>query len=125
MQNKQDRTQTRLSIRASRDELKRWQEDAKEAGFKTTVSYCRTLLNGMACNPFNQINAQDEHSIIAELREYKDQISRIGNNLNQIAKKLHSGEGDCYRDVNDHLRQCLNSMENVDILISELRRLRQ
>lgn len=125
MQNKQNRTETRLSIRASRDELTRWQKDAKEAGFKTTASYCRTLLNGMACNPFNQINAQAEHSIIAELREYKDQISRIGNNLNQIAKKLHSGEGDCYRDVHDHLRQCLNSMENVDILISELRRLRQ
>lgn len=115
MQEKIKRTQARLSLRASKEELARWHKKAKETGFKTTASYCRERLNAeMLNNPL-----QRHPHLLSELRETKQELSRIGNNLNQIARKLNAGEG--ISKVNSNMDQSLHLMEKLDNLLYALR----
>lgn len=115
MQAKIKRTQARLSLRASKEELARWHKEAKETGFKTTASYCRERLNaGMLNDPL-----QRHPHLLSELRETKQELSRIGNNLNQIARKLNAGEG--VSKVHSNMDQSLHLMEKLDNLLYALR----
>lgn len=119
MQEKIKRTQARLSLRASKEELARWHKEAKETGFKTTASYCRERLNGGMLNDPLELHPH----LLSELRETKQELSRIGNNLNQIARKLNAGEG--ISKVNSNMDQSLHLMEKLDNLLYALRSYRK
>ncbi|MGD7069374.1 plasmid mobilization relaxosome protein MobC [Acetobacter sp. AAB5] len=109
-----NRTQTRLSVRASRDELQSWNSTARECGYKTLANYFRSLMNSAP-----MLNA-DKISLLTELKNTREEVSRIGSNLNQIARQLNSGEG--FTDANNNMKQCLKILEQIAGMIATIRR---
>ncbi|MCQ9156119.1 plasmid mobilization relaxosome protein MobC, partial [Acidomonas methanolica] len=43
-----------------------------------------------------------------------------GNNVNQIAKALNSGEG--FNDAQNNMKQCLKILAQIDSMIATIRR---
>ncbi|BCI68293.1 MobC family plasmid mobilization relaxosome protein [Acetobacter aceti] len=109
-----NRTQTRLSVRASRDELQSWNLFARQAGYKTLANYFRSLMNS------EPMLSRDKISLLTELKNTREEVSRIGNNLNQIAHRLNGGQG--YNDANDNMKQCLKILSQIDSMIAIIRR---
>ncbi|NHO30854.1 plasmid mobilization relaxosome protein MobC [Acetobacter farinalis] len=109
-----NRTQTRLSVRASKQELQSWNDTAKSCGYKTLANYFRSLMNSA-----HMLN-DDKISLLSELKLTREEVSRIGNNLNQIARKLNSGEG--YNDANDNMKQCLKILSQIDSMIATIKK---
>ncbi|GBR68479.1 hypothetical protein AA0312_0933 [Acetobacter tropicalis NRIC 0312] len=109
-----NRTQTRLSVRASRDELQSWNSSARQAGYKTLANYFRSLMNS------EPMLSRDKISLLTELKSTREEVSRVGNNLNQIAHRLNGGQG--YNDANDNMKQCLKILSDIDSMIATIRR---
>ncbi|WP_215755470.1 plasmid mobilization relaxosome protein MobC [Acetobacter sp. P5B1] len=109
-----NRTQTRLSVRASKQELQSWNATARQAGYKTLANYFRSLMNSA-----HMLNS-DKISLLTELKSTREEVSRIGNNLNQIARKLNSGES--YNDANDNMKKCLKILARIDDMIATIKK---
>lgn len=109
-----NRTETRLSVRASKQELQSWNQTAKSAGYKTLANYFRSLMNSA---PMLQ---SEKILLITELKNTREEVARIGNNVNQIAKALNSGEG--FNDANANMKQCLKILAQIDSMIATIKR---
>ncbi|MFS8368583.1 MobC family plasmid mobilization relaxosome protein [Acetobacter oryzifermentans] len=109
-----NRTETRLSVRASKQELETWNATARQAGYKTLANYFRSLMNSA-----HMLN-DDKISLLSELKSTREEVSRIGNNINQIARQLNSG--DSYNDANDNMKQCLKILSRIDEMIATIKR---
>ncbi|MBF0887820.1 MULTISPECIES: MobC family plasmid mobilization relaxosome protein [Gluconobacter] len=98
---------SRLSVRASPDELERWSQTARFLGHATTADWVRTLLQDAVLSHY--CGGKVSH----ELRQLRGELGRIGNNLNQLAHAAHLGDavacGDTLQDIDrlkdrtDHL----------------------
>ncbi|WP_167386126.1 plasmid mobilization protein [Gluconobacter cerinus] len=77
---------SRLSIRAHPAELAVWARTARRHGHATTAHYVRSLLQEQA------MTGQQKSELGPELRLLRLELSRIGNNLNQLAHAAHCGE---------------------------------
>nr|WP_169796364.1 plasmid mobilization relaxosome protein MobC [Acetobacter tropicalis] len=54
------------------------------------------------------------------MKSTREEVSRVGNNLNQIAHRLNGGQG--YNDANDNMKQCLKILSDIDSMIATIRR---
>ncbi|ATJ89623.1 hypothetical protein HK16_14050 [Acetobacter senegalensis] len=74
---------SRLSVRASPDELIRWNHIARAQDHATTADWIRSLLTRA------ELSGHDGRSVPEELRGIRHQLSRVGNNLNQLARSAN------------------------------------
>ena len=98
---------SRLSVRASPDELARWSQSARFLGHAMTADWVRTLLQDAV------LSHHRGGMVSRELRQLRGELGRIGNNLNQLAHAAHLGDavacGDTLLDIDrlknwtDHL----------------------
>lgn len=95
---------SRLSVRASPEELVCWTHLARSHGHATTSDWIRCLLTSA------ELAGQDGRSIPEELRELRHQLSRVGNNLNQLARSANCGDA----------IQCGNVLDDIEPLITRL-----
>ncbi|WP_051997100.1 plasmid mobilization relaxosome protein MobC [Gluconobacter thailandicus] len=58
--------------------------------------------------------------LITELKNTREEVARIGNNLNQIARSLNSGEG--FNDAQNNMKQCLKILSQIDSMIATIKR---
>ena len=95
---------SRLSVRASPDELKRWNHIAHQHGHATTSHWIRGLLSS------TELAGHDGSRIPDELRGIRYQLSRTGNNLNQLAHSANCGDavhcGMVLEELATLIRQC-------------------
>ncbi|GLQ84030.1 plasmid mobilization protein [Gluconobacter sphaericus] len=75
----------RLSVRASPTELERWNNAAQALGHATTADWVRTLLQDAV------LSHHRVGKVSHELRQLRDELGRIGNNLNQLVHAAHLG----------------------------------
>ncbi|GLH29422.1 hypothetical protein WSS15_20720 [Acetobacter pasteurianus] len=99
---------------SAKQELQAWNDTAKSCGYKTLANYFRSLMNSA-----HMLN-DDKISLLSELKSTREEVSRIGNNLNQIARKLNSGEG--YNDANANMKQCLKILSQIDSMIATIKK---
>ncbi|OAG77373.1 hypothetical protein Amal_01360 [Acetobacter malorum] len=95
---------SRLSVRASPDELMRWNHIARSHGHATTAHWIRSLLTSA------ELSGHDSQLVPEELRGIRHQLSRVGNNLNQLAHSANCGDA----------IQCGCVLDEIDILIRQL-----
>ncbi|MBS1004365.1 plasmid mobilization relaxosome protein MobC [Acetobacter thailandicus] len=104
---------SRLSVRASPDELKRWNHIAHQHGHATTSHWIRVLLSSA------ELAGHDGSRVRDELRRIRYQLSLTGNILNQLAHSAHCGDavhcGMVLDEPETLIRQC-------DALLSRYRR---
>ncbi|MFH7811645.1 MULTISPECIES: MobC family plasmid mobilization relaxosome protein [Acetobacter] len=77
---------SRLSVRASPDELARWNHIASTHGHATTAHWIRSLLTSA------ELARHDGPPVPDELRGIRHQLARVGNNLNQLAHSANCGD---------------------------------
>ena len=77
---------SRLSVRASPNELILWNHLARSHGHVTTSDWIRSLLVSA------EFSGDDGSPISDELRGIRTQLSRVGNNLNQLAHSANCGD---------------------------------
>ncbi|MFT9015848.1 MAG: plasmid mobilization relaxosome protein MobC [Acetobacter sp.] len=94
---------SRLSVRASPSELARWNSVARHLGHATTAHWIRALLTT------SELAGDDGQQVGSELRSLRHALSRIGNNLNQLAHSAHCGDhihyGETLIELEDRLHQ--------------------
>lgn len=95
---------SRLSVRASPDELVRWNHISRARGHGTTAHWIRSLLTSA------ELSGHEGRPVPEELRGIRHQLSRIGNNLNQLARSAN-----CEDAV-----QCGCVLDDLDMLICQL-----
>lgn len=95
---------SRLSVRASPNELILWNHIARSHGHVTTSDWIRSLLASA------ELSDDDSPPISDELRGLHTQLSRIGNNINQLT---HSAN--CSDAVN-----CRSVLDEIETLILKL-----
>lgn len=95
---------SRLSVRASPDELIRWNHIARSHGHATTAHWIRSLLTSA------ELSGHDGRPVPEELRGIRHQLSRVGNNLNQLAHSANCGDA----------IQCGCVLDKIDVLIRQL-----
>ncbi|OUI89446.1 hypothetical protein HK11_12185 [Acetobacter sp. DmW_043] len=95
---------SRLSVRASPGELERWNHIAHQHGHTTTAHWIRLLLSSA------ELAGHDGLHVTDELREIRCQLSRAGNNLNQLVHSAHCGDavhcGAVLDELETLIRQC-------------------
>ena len=95
---------SRLSVRASPDELEHWNHVALQHGHATTADWIRSLLSSA------ELTGHDGSRVSDELRGIRYQLSRTGNNLNQLAHSAHCGDavhcGAVLDELETLIRQC-------------------
>ncbi|MBS1095197.1 plasmid mobilization protein [Gluconobacter wancherniae] len=91
---------SRLSVRASPDELERWNNAAHALGYVTTAGWVRALLHDA------EVSHRSGEDIGSEIRSLRSELSRIGNNLNQLAHMAHLGDAVA----------CAGTLEHIDRL---------
>ena len=95
---------SRLSVRASPDEPEHWNHIAHQHGHATTAHWIRVLLSSAELAGHNGSRIPDE------LRGIRYQLSRTGNNLNQLAHSAHCGDavhcGEVLEELETLIRQC-------------------
>ena len=77
---------SRLSVRASPDELECWSQSARFLGHATTADWVRTLLQDAVLS--HHFGGMFSH----ELSQLRGELGRLGNNLNQLAYATHLGD---------------------------------
>ncbi|QQX90203.1 plasmid mobilization relaxosome protein MobC [Gluconobacter sphaericus] len=102
---------SRLSIRAHPAELDAWARTAQRHGHTTTAHYVRSLLQEQA------VTGQQTSELGPELRLLRLELSRIGNNLNQLAHAAHCGEAVRCGDVLDAIE---TTKDRTDRLLRSL-----
>lgn len=104
---------SRLSVRASPDELVRWNHIASTHGHATTAHWIRSILTSA------ELAGHDGPHVPDELRAIRHQLSRVGNNLNQLAHSANCGDA-------VHCEGVLNEIEkliqHLDYLLPHSRR---
>ena len=94
---------SRLSVRASPHELDRWNSVARHLGHATTAHWIRALL------ATSEFAGDDGQQVGSELYSLRHALSRIGNNLNQLAHSAHCGDhihcGETLTELEDRLHQ--------------------
>ncbi|WP_406586702.1 MobC family plasmid mobilization relaxosome protein [Asaia lannensis] len=103
---------SRLSVRASPEELATWARAARLLGHETTALWVRTLLKEAA------LTGHDEMAVGTSLRKLRGELGRIGNNLNQLAHSAHCGDAVRAGDVLDALEE---TKDRTDALLRSLR----
>lgn len=98
---------SRLSVRASPSELTLWSHIARSHGHVTTSNWIRSLLTSA------EFSGDDGPPVSDELRGLRTQLSRTGNNLNQLAHSANCGDA-----VN-----CEAVLDEIEILIHQLDRI--
>ena len=83
--------QNRLTLRLSDNELYILEQKCKASNMKDKSSFLRHLIL------YGYVYDVD----YSELREYNSALARIGNNLNQIAKRMNATENIYKSDVNE------------------------
>lgn len=58
--------------------------------------------------------------LITELKKTREEVARIGNNVNQIARSLNAGEG--FNDAHANMKQCLKILAQIDSMIATIKR---
>lgn len=102
---------SRLSIRAHPAELDAWARTARRHGHATTARYVRSLLQEQ------MLTGQQTSELGPELRLLRRELSRIGNNLNQLAHAAHCGEAVRCGDVLDAIE---TTKDRTDRLLRSL-----
>lgn len=101
----------RIEVRVSPLELDAISRHAQAAGFRQVAPYLRTIGT-------QDIQAENPNSVRRALVTAQGQLSRIGNNLNQIARKLNTGH-----PLDDEIRLGLRQVaELAESLLNEARR---
>ncbi|MBS1078262.1 MobC family plasmid mobilization relaxosome protein [Gluconobacter kondonii] len=105
---------SRLSVRASPDELERWNKAAHARGHVSTAQWVRSLLHDA------EVSQRSGGDVSSEIRSLRGELSRIGNNLNQLAHAVHLGDAvacsdtlqdiDRLKDRTDHLLRGLRPL---------------
>ncbi|MFT9026609.1 plasmid mobilization protein [Acetobacter indonesiensis] len=94
---------SRLPVRASPEELVCCTHLARSRGYATTSDWIRCLLTSA------ELAGHDSRPVPEELRELRHQLSRVGNNLNQLAYSAHCGDhihcGETLTELEDRLHQ--------------------
>ena len=103
---------SRLSVRASPTELERWNNAAHALGHATTAAWVRNLLHDAE---FSHHSGKDVGS---EIRSLRGELSRIGNNLNQLAHMAHLGDAVACADTLEHIERL---KDRTDTLLRTLR----
>ncbi|MCP9319097.1 MobC family plasmid mobilization relaxosome protein [Acetobacter persici] len=98
---------SRLSVRASPSELTLWSHIARSHGHVTTSDWIRSLLASA------EFSGDDGPPISDELRGLRTQLSRVGNNLNQLAHSVNCGDA----------VHCGSVLNDVETLIHQLDRI--
>ncbi|WP_086654387.1 MobC family plasmid mobilization relaxosome protein [Acetobacter malorum] len=98
---------SRLSVRASPSELTLWSHIARSHGHVTTSDWIRSLLASA------EFSGDDAPSVSDELRRLRTQLSRVGNNLNQLAHSANCGDA----------VHCGSVLNDVETLIHQLDRI--
>ncbi|MCP1232138.1 MobC family plasmid mobilization relaxosome protein [Acetobacter indonesiensis] len=95
---------SRLSVRASPSELTLWSHIARSHGHVTTSDWIRSLLASA------EFSGDDGPPLSDELRRLRTQLSRVGNNLNQLAHSANCGDA----------IQCECMLDEIGMLIGQL-----
>jgi len=103
---------SRLSVRASPDELAAWAGTARLLGHETTALWVRSLLKEAS------LTGHDGMAVGVSLRKLRGELGRIGNNLNQLAHSAHCGDAVRAGNVLDALEA---TKDRVDVLLKSLR----
>ncbi|MBS1064065.1 MobC family plasmid mobilization relaxosome protein [Gluconobacter wancherniae] len=103
---------SRLSVRASPDELERWNNAAHALGHVSTAQWVRTLLHDA------EVSHRSGGDIGSEIRGLRSELSRIGNNLNQLAHAAHLGDAVACADTLQHIDRL---KDRTDSLLKTLR----
>ncbi|MFT9063199.1 MAG: MobC family plasmid mobilization relaxosome protein [Acetobacter persici] len=98
---------SRLSVRASPSELTLWSHIARSHGHVTTSDWIRSLLASA------EFSGDDGPPVSDELRGLRTQLSRVGNNLNQLAHSVNCGDA----------VHCGSVLNDVETLIHQLDRI--
>lgn len=79
-------------FRISESEFAQLNKLYKNSGYTSLAKYCRDK----ALNENIQTNDKDIKSLLADIKNtnlyYSNQINKLGNNINQITKKVNSGD---------------------------------
>lgn len=100
---------SRLSVRASPAELDRWNSVARHLGHATTAHWIRALLMT------SELAGDDGQQVGAELSNLRHALSRIGNNLNQLAHSAHCGDAVYCETM---LSELENRLHQIDLLLA-------
>mgnify|MGYP004713152245 CR=1 FL=1 len=103
---------SRLSVRASFEELERWNNTAHALGYVTTAGWVRTLLHDA------EVSHRSGGDVGSEIRSLRSELSRIGNNLNQLAHMAHLGDAVACADTLEHIDRL---KDRTDSLLKTLR----
>ena len=103
---------SRLSVRASPEELADWAGAARLLGHETTALWVRSLLKEA------DLTGHDGLAVSVSLRKLRGELGRIGNNLNQLAHSAHCGDAVRAGNVLDALEE---TKDRVDVLLKSLR----
>ncbi|NVN47522.1 MobC family plasmid mobilization relaxosome protein [Asaia spathodeae] len=103
---------SRLSVRASPEELADWAGAARLLGHETTALWVRSLLKEA------DLTGHDGMAVGASLRKLRGELGRIGNNLNQLAHSANCGDAVRAGNVLDALEA---TKDRVDVLLKSLR----
>lgn len=105
-----------LLLRLTKSELDNIKNKANEAGFTSTSKYCRSILKGSELDNGHLTNIS---KLSDSLMVNKNELRSIGNNLNQIAKKLNSGEN--VGNVKSVLDECKLAILEIEYSLIYLR----
>lgn len=103
---------SRLSVRASPEELADWAEAARLLGHETTALWVRSLLKEAA------LTGHDGMAVGVSLRKLRGELGRIGNNLNQLAHSASCSDAVRAGNVLDALEA---TKDHVDALLKSVR----
>nr|WP_294917111.1 plasmid mobilization relaxosome protein MobC [uncultured Neokomagataea sp.] len=103
---------SRLSVRASPDELERWNNAAHVLGHVSTAQWVRSLLHDA------EVSQRSGGDVSSEIRSLRGELSRIGNNLNQLAHMGHLGDAAACADTLQHINRL---KDRTDSLLKTLR----
>ena len=100
---KQRKTQV-IRFRVTEEELERIRKQAEKQNFKSVSAYCRVCIT--------KTDSLHLGFLQRDLRNLKKQMSRIGNNLNQIARYFHMG-GVRSRAMEENINACIGAIMDI------------
>ena len=98
---------SRLSVRASPGELAHWNHVAHQHGHATTAHWIRVLLSSA------ELAGHDGLRVPDELRRIRHQLSRNGNNLNQLARSANCGDAVHCGVVLDDIEALIDQLDRI------------
>ncbi len=98
---------SRLSVRASPSELTLWSHIARSHGHVTTSGWIRSLLTSA------EFSGDDGSPISNEFRRLRTQLSRVGNNLDQLAHSANCGDAVHCGSVLDEIETLIHQFDHI------------